>query len=454
MTGKTALALVIKRLRIWLGLALALTAVGALAQDAPRNFRVYNTSSGSITLTWDEGSGYDSYSIAYKVGEGDETVAGSTGGNSFTINGLSSGTTYTIYLDYASGKWLSTTGSTARQESSRSDDDDDEPAAAPQAPLPKPLPLTCPYLPMSIFISGHGLHTHCKQVDAGGVGVAELIAQGILDAVDIFGALPTEMRVCFRRLGRLVFLDAATAPRTQSELPAEYVDGMTCGRIHRPGTVVLLQGNPPAVAASDSPPAAAGESPPPAPAQTGPTSTTSCEVETTGHLSLRAGPSVYYTRFVTMPRGARLVARARIDGWYMVNYDGQLGWASGSYLAVSPGCAGLGEAGAIILSPTVEPPAAAEEAEEAPEETAVMTDARQAETTEYSGQALTNCQLRTGDVINLRQRPGVENPIVAEIPFQTVLEALERWGDWFRVEYLEQMGWVNIGFVFRNGACG
>ena len=332
------------------------------------------------------------------------------------------------------------------------EEEEDLPPTPTPTPTPRPPVDTCSQLPADIVVSGYRpFSTQCRRVGAAGVGNAELIAQGVVDAVDVWSNVNAEMQVCFRQEGRLKFLDAATAPRAVSDLPTETFEGMTCGRIDRAGTVVLLQGNPTVVIVSDEvPPAAPVNEEPAALAETGPASTTDCQLATTvsRYLSLRGGPSISYARILTMPRGTRLVAKARIGDWYMVDYERQLGWASGTYLEASPDCAGLGDEGAIILPPTIEQPASEAEA---PDET---NEPAQTGTTEYGGQPLSNCQLRAGDIINLRERPGVDNPVLAEIPYRTVVTALERWDDWFRVEYLEQTGWVNIGFVFRSGACG
>lgn len=310
------------------------------------------------------------------------------------------------------------------------------PPPPPPTPTPRPPVDTCANLPADIVVSGFNpFATQCRPVGSAGVGDAGLIAQGILSAVDVWGDANAEIRVCFRQQGKLKFLDAATAPRSVSDLAAENIDGMTCGRINRAGTVALLQGGQTAVETiaetSDSP----------LPAETGPSSTTTCQLETTGYLSLRAGPTLFYTRILSMPRGTRLVARARIGDWFMVNYEGQLGWAHAGYLAVSPGCAALGEAEAIILPPMTET--------QAPEAEADAT-----EMVESVGQALAGCSLRTGDIINLRQGPGLEYGVLAEIPFQTSLIAADRSGDWFTVEYAGMAGWVHIDYVFRSGACG
>ena len=420
-------------------------------------------------------------------------------------------------------------------------------------PTPRPLIDSCGQLPADIVVSGHGQYTtQCQRLGVAAVGNASLAAMGILDALDVWANVDAEVRVCFRRQGSLKFLDAATAPRQVSDLAAEYMDGLTCGRINRVGTVVLMAGL-----------AAAGQ--PSGNAEivtlTNPTSTSSCELETTGYLSLRAGPSGQYARLLSMPEGRGLLARARIDDWFMVNFEGQWGWASGEYLATSPGCDALDAERAIILPPIIESgaaesePAMTDEAETRPAEadtetapdrplpsvcelTAVyllnlragpaldydvlaevpyqtrliasaksgdwfkvdyeglagwvsrevvfrwgacyalgeeeammppssvapptsevveageMAEAGAAEMMAPGATTLTSCNLRSGDIINLRQGPGAEYAVMAEIPYETSMNALARSGDWFMVDYLAASGWVNINYVFRNGACG
>ena len=314
-------------------------------------------------------------------------------------------------------------------------------------PTPKPPVDTCANLPADIVVSGfRAFETQCRSVGSAGVGNAGLIAQGVLGAVDVWGNANAEIRVCFRQQGRLKFLDAATAPRAVSDLAAEQVDGMTCGWITRAGTVALLPGSQPAMQTI----AETSDSPPP-PAETGPASTTACEVETSGFLSLRSGPSLYYSRLLSMPRGVRLVARARTDDWFMVNYEGQLGWAHAEYLAVSPGCASLGEAGAIVLPPMIETPTPAETTQTEPE--ATRSEADSAETVVSAGQALSDCRLTAGDILNLRAGPGLDYDIYAEIPNESSLNATAIAQAWFLVEYAGQGGWVNRDYVFRSGNC-
>ena len=234
------------------------------------------------------------------------------------------------------------------------------------------------------------------------------------------------MRVCFRRHGSLKFLDAATAPRLVSDLAAEYIDGLTCGRINRVGTVVLLPGGAAAlVTAADTSGAELLLT------ATSAVSTTSCELETNARLSLRTGPSVYYSRLFSMPRGSRFVARARIGDWYMVNFQGQWGWSSAEHMIASPACDTLDDERAIILPPLVETPAPEADAETADTEETMP---------EADTPALPGCQLTTVSIINMRAGPGLEYEVLAEIPYQASLSATAESDDWFKVVVSEPSG--------------
>lgn len=58
---------------------------------------------------------------------------------------------------------------------------------------------------------------------------------------------------------------------------------------------------------------------------------------TTASLNLRTGPSTSYAVRAVMPQGetVRVVRAAPTSGWYNINWDGVVGWASGSYLDLS-----------------------------------------------------------------------------------------------------------------------
>jgi len=390
-------------------------AAGALAQTDVRVL-----CEGKVELNWDGGSRPNTIFFDRETADGlvfDQSREPSSGPHKLAKN--ASYQLFAVWDDREELRSFSTSG----EECKRS------------APPSKPLAVTCPFLPASIVVSGYGKHTQCKQLSEAGVGKPELIAQGVLDAVDIFGSVDAEVRVCFSQQGSLKFLDAATSPRAESNLAAERIEGMTCARIDRAGTVILLQGGEAAAAASEivvNPPAAV---------ESDPGSSTICQLTTTGYLSLRAGPNIYYARTEVMPNGVGLIAEAKAGNWYLVEYEEQRGWANDAYLTKSPGCDAIGGSNRVFLSLADEP---------AP----VAGEAAQPAATAPGANELLDCRLTTGDIINLRAEPGIEQPIEAEIPFGALLIAEDRSGDWFKVEYEGNMGWVNIDYVFRRGACG
>ena len=216
------------------------------------------------------------------------------------------------------------------------------------------------------------------------------------------------------------------------DLAEEYIDGITCGTISGPGTLVLVGASDEAVTVSDTAEAAPGSV----------GSVGSCQLATTENLSLRTGPSVYYARREVIPRGARLTASARSSDWYMVEYREQPGWVNNAYVTVSEGCAAVAEGSDVFISPQIEPTVMAAEAP------AATPEASETEAAPF------DCQLKAGDIINLRESPGLEHAVLAEIPFGANLIASERAGDWFLVEYEGLTGWVNVDYVFRSGYCG
>lgn len=418
-----------KYFRVILFVSLALTANVALAN---RNIRVDKVTEDTITISWRAVPGGGPYFLSYYAEpNGPYKAVGDVYGTSFTFRGLVPYVRYRLGVDYVGGAF-SIVGRTLEKAEAT--------VEKAEATVEKPRDITCPFLPASIVASGYGLDTQCKQVGAAGVAIPELMAQGILDAVDVFGAVDAEMRVCFRQQGRLKFLDSTTMPRAELDLAAEYIDGTTCGRIDRIGTVVLLQASE-AQAGDDA------DATPDA-AATGAVGLDNCQLRTSEYLSLRGGPSVMYARKTIIPRGTRLLARARNGGWYLVNYEEQAGWVSGEYAEASAGCEGVGSSESVFLFVVAEP------REEPLEEPAATPEPSAAEATPLAPEPAINCRLTTGDLINLRERAGLENEILAEIPFQTSLIAVARSGDWFQVEYEGIVGWVNIDFVFRrSGIC-
>ena len=392
-----------------------------LAQSAPSSVRVRRDCNNNVHIDWSAVGGVSNYRVSYSPGgTGSEQPLGSTPGTSLDLGKLKPGT-YRFFVDTDQGTWGSTFASLGMSD-------------CPRHTLPPHF--SCADIPERVVVHAIGSGTNCHSVVPGGLGDPSLISAGVLDAIDIWGSDST-VRFCFLKPGRLVFIDTAASPRVTVNLAADHINGTTCGTVDRTGMVALLRADAPAPAAPDPPSA-------PVEPETEVVSGDICQVTTTEVLSLRAGPSVFYARLDALPTGTRLLASGRNGDWFVVNYKGQWGWSSGAYLTQSPGCDAVGESSRVYLSLEAEPTSDDAESQEPPQPTP----------TQPSRYELIDCQLTTGDIINLREKPGTEQSILAEIPFRAQLTALDRAGDWFQVEYEGIMGWVNIDYVFRRGACG
>ena len=81
-----------------------------------------------------------------------------------------------------------------------------------------------------------------QRINTAGIGVAWIIEEHPIDAIDIWGPGAEEGgEVCFKGTqGRLVYLDARTSPRAQSFLSTYLKGDNICGMMPGPGSVVYL----------------------------------------------------------------------------------------------------------------------------------------------------------------------------------------------------------------------
>ena len=109
----------------------------------------------------------------------------------------------------------------------------------------RPLGTTCIDLNQATGIVVHATYglasgVQCQRLGGGGIGVQAIVDGGFIDAVDIWGYVEQGVEVCFPQAGNLLFLDARMMPRAIAPLASQIVNGMTCGAIETPGSIVLM----------------------------------------------------------------------------------------------------------------------------------------------------------------------------------------------------------------------
>jgi hypothetical protein len=190
---------------------------------------------------------------------------------------------------------------------------------------PTPRPQTCAMLTNATVIATYGLGSgiNCQHAT---IVPQSVIDMGFIDAIDLSGYAEQGIEVCFHRIGATVFLDAATSPRALSSLDSYRQGNTTCAKVNRPGTVVLVAGQPTTVKVEPvvSEPATAPVASEPA--------VEGCSIRTTGHINFRAAPSLDAEKLGVVLRGTTLGAISRIWGWYQVIHLGRTGWIGGKYV--------------------------------------------------------------------------------------------------------------------------
>ena len=197
-------------------------------------------------------------------------------------------------------------------------------------PPPRP-PETCAMLPGATVTALYGLGSgvQCQHVSPQGIGNQYVLSRGFIDAIDLWGYVEQGIEVCFPRLGAALFLDSAT--RTPSSLESYSSGHRTCASANRPGTIVLVYGQPTTVAQEPviSQPATTPAVSQPVVQQP---AVDGCPARTTGHINFRTQPSLDADKIGVVLRGSTVGVVRRTAYWYFVNYKGRRGWIGGKYV--------------------------------------------------------------------------------------------------------------------------
>ena len=167
-----------------------------------------------------------------------------------------------------------------------------------------------------------------NQLELSAIGIGYIVEAGPTAAVDVWGWVTAYVEVCWRGQASALFLDAATSPRTVSQLATAWDGEFTCAQISSAGTVVFM----PAQSYLTTPPADAAS--PGAPSGAAPFG--SCMVQLNAILNLRATPGGDVR--MILPYGVKLTAFQRSGDWVEVDYHGLRGWVSASHVTFEGDC--------------------------------------------------------------------------------------------------------------------
>ena len=158
-----------------------------------------------------------------------------------------------------------------------------------------------------------------QRMDHYGVGIQSVVEMGVLDVVDVWGHANQYFEVCFPLAGKVVFLDAATSPRTVVTVTNFKRDGYSCASMNRAGTMVLVE---PSVQSSATDQAIAQSF---IDSTTDPVSSAislaSCQITPQHHLNLRDEP--WGQVLTVVPKHTTVNGTARTQSWFKVTFTAE-----------------------------------------------------------------------------------------------------------------------------------
>ena len=264
----------------------------------------------------------------------------------------------------------------------------------------------------------------CAEID--GPGTVVLMAAGPTPASE--AAMPASRQSQQCRVLTTGHLKLRAAPTTDGEVIA-YVPRATRLRLIssiRYWFQVEYEGNEGWIGAayvsdshdcSEGAPTPASEAAIPAPQQS-----QQCRLSTTGHLKLRAAPTMDGEVIAYVPRGARLRLISSIRYWFQVEYGGNEGWIGAAYVSDSHDCS---------------------EGAPTPASEAAMPAPQQSQ----------QCRLSTTGHLKLRAAPTTDGEVIAFVPRGARLRLISSIRYWFQVEYGGKAGWIGAAYVSDSSNC-
>ena len=182
-------------------------------------------------------------------------------------------------------------------------------------PLSPDDPYLCPGLPDGYIVKTVSRDVRCQVVVIADIDKHPLMNAGVVQALDIWGAVEYGVEFCFSGQGTLVHEDDSVAPPLAKRLSLYSKDGMQCALIPASGKVAHVA------------PLTDEQSIP----------LIDCQVTTTNVARLLDAPGGSNVRALA-PLNVALPASARTANWFLVDYLDQSGWINAALLQTDGAC--------------------------------------------------------------------------------------------------------------------
>ena len=186
----------------------------------------------------------------------------------------------------------------------------------PQCRPPAPDdPYPCPGAPIGYQVQSVSPDVRCQAVEIADIDKHPLMNAGVLQALDVWGAVEAGAEICFSGAGSLVFEDDSASPAQATRLPLYSKGGLSCAIIPASGRIAHVA------------PLTDEQSIP----------LTSCRVTTSNVARLLDAPGGSNVQAL-LPFNLDMPAPARTANWFRVDYLGASGWVSAALVQTEGTC--------------------------------------------------------------------------------------------------------------------
>ena len=175
-----------------------------------------------------------------------------------------------------------------------------------------------------------------RRLGPGGIGIQSVLNLGFVDAVDVWGKIGSGYTVCFPQFGRVLFLNAATSPRSVESVENWFNEGYTCASRALAGTLVLVKPGESQVVPEATSAVTTVAKPGTDDSIDDAIDLENCIVTTLVNLRLRRAP--WGTIRVVIPLNTSLIAMARTKHWFNVSYNEKSGWSAAWLMDTAGAC--------------------------------------------------------------------------------------------------------------------